>query len=125
VDRCCQLSETFGFNLQSFFVGSEENKALVSRTDYTQPLLFICEYAYAKLLEHYGVKGDAYVGHSIGEYVAAHLAGVFSLEDALRVVCVRGKIMAKADAGSMLSVSCYWQELTSLVEQYHVEFAAI
>ncbi|MCY7297443.1 type I polyketide synthase, partial [Alteromonas sp. a30] len=94
---------------------ADENKAVESKNDalnqthITQPALFIVEYALAKQLQYWGVQPDAMIGHSLGEYVAATLAGVFSLEDALKLVVVRGKLMGSvstegSSAGAMLSV---------------------
>ena len=72
------------------------------QTQYAQPALFIIEYALANLLIHYGLKPHAMIGHSIGEYVAACLAGIFSFEDAIALVCQRGLLMASIPAGEML-----------------------
>ena len=69
-----------------------------------QPAIFIIEYALAKLWMSWGIIPEVTIGHSIGEYVAATIAGVFSLEDALKVVAVRGKLMQQQPNGAMLSV---------------------
>ncbi|HLP59967.1 MAG TPA: acyltransferase domain-containing protein, partial [Candidatus Deferrimicrobium sp.] len=69
-----------------------------------QPVLFIFEYALARLLMHWGIKPHAMIGYSFGEYTAACLAGVFSLEDALKVIVARGKLIGTLPTGTMLSV---------------------
>jgi amino acid adenylation domain-containing protein len=76
----------------------------LEQTRYTQPALFTIEYAFAKLWQSWGVQPTAMVGHSIGEFVAACLADVFSLPDALQLVAARGKLMWDLPTGSMLSV---------------------
>ncbi len=76
----------------------------LKNTRYTQPALFITEYALARLWLSWGIQPTIYCGHSIGEYVAAHLAGVFSLTDALTLVATRGQLISDLPRGSMLSV---------------------
>ena len=71
----------------------ETETALINQTAYTQPLLFIIEYALAKQWMQWGVTPYVMIGHSIGEYVAACLAGVLSLTDALKLVARRGRLM--------------------------------
>ncbi|UCH95165.1 MAG: SDR family NAD(P)-dependent oxidoreductase, partial [Candidatus Aminicenantes bacterium] len=90
---------------------SDRSDILINQTEITQPVLFIFEYALAKLLIHWGIKPYAMIGHSIGEYVAACLSGVFSLEDALKLVVLRGKLMQNLPKGAMLGVSLAEEEL--------------
>jgi acyl transferase domain-containing protein len=82
----------------------EEATRQLTQTGNTQPALFVIEYALAQLWMELGIRPQAMVGHSIGEYVAACLAGVFSFEDALALVAARGQMMQSLPSGSMLSI---------------------
>lgn len=95
----------------------------LTQTEYTQPALFIIEYALAQLLIKIGIKPDAMIGHSIGEYVAACIAGVFSYEDAIALVCERGLLMSKAPRGAMIALECSEDELPAYQKIAHVELA--
>jgi phthiocerol/phenolphthiocerol synthesis type-I polyketide synthase E len=109
VDRCSELLRPhLGLDLREVLypAGAPEEAAERLRgTAITQPALFVVEYALATLFRHWGYVAEAMIGHSIGEYVAATLSGVFRLEDALRLVAARGALMQEMPAGSMLSVS--------------------
>ncbi len=87
----------------------------INQTQITQPVIFAIEYALARLLMHWGIKPYAMIGHSIGEYTAACLAEVFSLEDALKTVVLRGRLMQAMPHGSMLGVQISENRLKELL----------
>ncbi len=94
------------------------HEGLIHATRYTQPALFAFEYALARYLMSLGIEPERMIGHSLGEYVAATIAGVFRLEDALHIVCERGRLMdEKCDTGSMLSVSASVAEITPMLDR--------
>ncbi|WP_249219737.1 non-ribosomal peptide synthetase/type I polyketide synthase [Chitinophaga sp. HK235] len=107
------------------YTESESSPYDINETRYTQISLFIIEYALARYLEQLGIKADAYIGHSIGEYVAATLAGVFTLEDAIRLVIARGRLMQEMEAGSMLAISAREGVVKATIAQHHCEIAVI
>ncbi len=77
---------------------------MLERTEFAQPAIFITELALAELWQAWGVVPQAMVGHSLGEYVAATVAGVFAREDALHLVALRGRLMQALECGAMISV---------------------
>jgi len=93
-----------------------EAEALIHETSFTQPALFTVEYALARVWEALGILPTALVGHSIGEYVAACLAGVFPLEDALRLVALRGRLIQRCPKGGMLAVFLPEEKLLPLLK---------
>ncbi len=109
VDRCAEhLRPALGLDLRSVLYPPEGESAAASarltETMLTQAALFVVEYALARLLQHWGVQPQGCLGHSLGEYVAATLAGVFRLEDALELVALRGRLMQQMPAGVMTVV---------------------
>lgn len=116
MDRCFRiLRSRLGLDLHGIIYPqgavTEGAAEKLTQTMYTQPALFAIEYSLAKLWMSWGIHPSAMVGHSIGEYVAACLAGVFSLEDALAVVAARGRMMQELPGGSMLAVFLSEKEL--------------
>ena len=106
VDECAELLiPSLGIDIRDLVLGRDPGAdAKLRETRYTQPALFVVEYALALLWHSMGVRPAAMVGHSIGEYVAATVAGVFTLPDALRVVAARGRFMQSVPTGAMLAV---------------------
>jgi phthiocerol/phenolphthiocerol synthesis type-I polyketide synthase E len=103
-DRCAAgFNQELGIDLRSaIFDGTARD---LERTDRTQPALFTVQYALAKLVEAFGVRPAALAGHSIGEYTAAAIAGVFDLDTAIKVVAMRARLMHAAPRGVMVAVA--------------------
>jgi len=125
MDRCFEiLKPLMGYDIKEIlYPPATVNSQLVTKpekinqTEITQPVIFSFEYALATCLKKWGIKPCAMIGHSIGEYVAACLSGVFSLEDALKLVAARGKLMQNVSTGSMLSVPLSEEELNPLLKK--------
>lgn len=96
----------------------------IKNTFYTQPAIFIVEYAMAKLWMSWGIQPSIFVGHSIGEYVAAHFAGILTLKDALLLISSRAKMVSEVAKGSMLSVRLEADQLQALLTN-KISIAAI
>jgi len=101
------------------------NDGDVNQTANAQPLLFILEYALARLWMSWGVEPHAMIGHSIGEYVAACLAGVMTLPEALRLVALRGRLMQSMPAGAMLAVPATREKVEGWLRQGNLSIAAV
>ncbi|HEY6463423.1 MAG TPA: type I polyketide synthase, partial [Polyangiaceae bacterium] len=109
LDRCAEiLRPKLGRDLREIVYApperAEDARAELKRTEVTQTALFAVEYALARMLLGWGIEPDVLAGHSVGEFVAGCLAGVFDLESALTLVAARGRLMQSMPPGSMLSV---------------------
>jgi acyl transferase domain-containing protein/acyl carrier protein len=129
-EACEQLELHLEYPLKTFMFAEEGTpEALrLERTDLTQASLFALELALFRLLESLGMSPDILIGHSIGELVAAHVAGVFSLADACLLVAARGRLMASlADGGGMLALEASEDEAVEQLEgwQERLSIAAV
>lgn len=108
IDACVELLKgTAQEDILSVIYAQVANDAAHQKlkdTLYTQPALFITSYAMAQLWMSWGINPAVLTGHSIGEFVAAHLAGIFSLPDAIKLIATRAEMVSKAEPGDMLSV---------------------
>ena len=119
VDTCNEfLISNFKIDIKQIIYSEDnsikaENK--LKNTRFTQPALFVVEYALAKLWMSWGIQPTVFCGHSIGEFVGAHLAGILSLEDALKLITIRGKLVSELPKGSMLSIRLSKKELDQVL----------
>jgi amino acid adenylation domain-containing protein len=104
---------------------ADANTGDLNKTRYAQPAVFVIEYALALLLMEWGIKPEAMIGYSTGEYTAACLSGVLSLEDALFLLAKRAQLIEELPEGSMLAVPLSEQELLPLIENQEVYVAII
>jgi len=129
IDQCSKLLQPhLSLDVRNILYPEEKNveeaTQILKQTSITQPVLFTVEYALAKLWMSWGVRPAAMVGHSIGEYVAACLSGVFSFEDALLLVATRGHLMQQMPTGSMLAVQLSQEDVQPFLGQ-NVSLAAV
>ncbi|SEL85781.1 myxalamid-type polyketide synthase MxaB [Stigmatella aurantiaca] len=129
MDACdALLAAEVGWSLKEVLYGPEAEAARIHRTEYAQPLLFALEYALAMLWQSWGVQPAAVMGHSLGEYVAACVAGVFSLEDGLKLVAARGRLMgALPEGGAMMAFAADEETVRQLIAPFpdEVSLAAV
>lgn len=103
-------------------MGEPDVARLLDDTAFTQPALFAVEYALAQLWKSWGVEPAVVMGHSVGEYVAACLAGVFSLEDGLRLIVARGRLMSALPRdGSMVAVFATQQQVSDALRGFEAD----
>jgi acyl transferase domain-containing protein len=120
VDRCLELLDpALAGRIRPLLfpeqARAEAASSALERPSLALPALFSTQYAMAMLLKSWGITPDAMIGHSMGEYTAAHLAGVFSLPDALTLVAFRGRLFETLPPGAMLSVPLPESELVPLL----------
>ncbi|CCI31025.1 type I polyketide synthase [Microcystis sp. T1-4] len=106
-------------SLLSVIYPQEPRSTLINQTQYTQAALFSFEYALAKLWQAWGIQPTAVIGHSLGEYVAACIANVFSLEDAVKLVAKRGQLIQNLPAnGTMAMVALPADSIVPYLDSY-------
>lgn len=120
VDQCAErLMPELKQDIRHVLFPSEqqthEAAELIHQTWVTQPALFVTEYALARLFQSWGIQPHAMIGHSVGEYTAACLADVFTLEVALRLIATRGRLIQQQRPGSMLAIMRSEQECRSFL----------
>src|SRR5215213_6652776 len=125
VDHCATvLQGLLGVDLRTMLYRDAGGKQL-QQTQWAQPALFVTEYALTEQLRACGVVPEALLGHSIGGWVAATFAGVFKLDDALRLVALRGRLMQRMPAGAMLSVALPEAEMEQRIAQRQKELGRV
>lgn len=123
VDKCCEIVKpVLNLDLRELIYPDENQldsaSKLLNETSITQPALFVVEYALARYLMNMGIIPSAATGHSIGEYVAACIAGVFTPEDALKAVAERGRLMGIQEKGDMLAIGLSEKDVLPLLNEY-------
>lgn len=130
LDQCNEILKNYLEKplLSVIYPESEQDALLLNETIYTQPALFALEYALAELWKSWGIEPDYVYGHSIGEYVAACVAGFFSLEDGLKLITARGRLMQSLlRNGEMAVIFANHEKVATVLEPYldRVSIAAI
>jgi len=129
IDRCAEtLKHLTNGDLREMFRQRDPGEAsqeILRRTTVAMPSIFVVEHALAKLWMSWGLKPEAMIGHSLGEYVAAVLSGVFALEDALALVALRGRLFEALPSGAMLSINLPEETVRALVPDGQLSLAAV
>lgn len=127
-DRCIEILKLYFDVPLKQIIFDDNSCGSINQTQYAQPALFTIEYSLAQLWMSWNIQPHAVMGHSIGEYVAATIAGVFSLEDALKLVANRAKLMQRLPQnGSMVSILENVELVKEIIKPYQdiVSIAAI
>ncbi|PSF37562.1 short-chain dehydrogenase [Aphanothece hegewaldii CCALA 016] len=127
-DQCDEILKPYLEQSLKEILYTSPNSHLLNQTCYTQSALFTLEYALFQVWQSWGIQPTAVIGHSIGEYVAACIAGVFSLEDALKLIAQRAKLVQKLPQnGIMLAVVADEATVRQIIEQhsFSLDIAAV
>lgn len=118
MDDCLSVLATVdSIDLKSIMLGTYLEGIDLQNTSIAQPFLFTIEYALAKCFIQLGIHPAAMIGHSLGEYTAACLSGVLTLQDAMRLVCARGQLMQQSPVGQMISILATEAEIRPLLSE--------
>jgi len=123
LNDCDELLRPY-LGVSLFDILFDPQSEMINQTQYTQPALFALEYALAELWKSWGIVPSVVIGHSVGEYVAACIAGVFSLVDGLRLIAERGRLMQMTAPGAMAAVSADESEVSAAIGNHAVSIAA-
>ncbi|WP_428413468.1 type I polyketide synthase, partial [Legionella sp.] len=121
VDQCSQLLVDHLSEPLTSVMFDPKQASLLNETQYTQPALFVLQYALAQLWMSWGILPMAVIGHSVGEYVAATVAGVMSLADGLKLIAARARLMQAQQEGSMLSVNVDETRAQALMHEFKTQ----
>ena len=120
LEQCDEILQPYlEYSLLEVLYPSNSKGSLLDETGYTQPALFALEYALATLWQSWGIQPSVVMGHSVGEYVAACIAGVFSLEDGLKLIAIRGQLMqALPEEEGMVAILTDEERVITILEAY-------
>lgn len=126
IDHCNELAEAYLPQplLSALYPQSEDQQALMNTMTYGQPAIFALQVALAELWRAWGVQPAVVAGHSLGEYAAAVVAGIFSQEDGLKLVCARGRLMDHLpQSGSMASIFATEEQVAEIIQPYAADIS--
>ena len=117
LDRCAEILSSYLDVPLLEILDPQSGESLLNQTKYTQPAIFAIEYALAQLWQSWGIKPSLVMGHSVGEYVAAVVAGIFSLADGLKLIAERGRLMQSLPQnGSMVALMADGDKVLAAIE---------
>ncbi|MDI9818483.1 MULTISPECIES: type I polyketide synthase [unclassified Legionella] len=119
VEQCCKITEgLLDYDLREVLLNTPK-EININHTLYAQPALFVYEYALARWFLSLGLRPTLLLGHSLGEYVAACIAEIMTLEECLRLVCIRAKLIASLpENGAMLAITLESEKVTELIRPF-------
>ncbi|WP_113675573.1 type I polyketide synthase [Vallitalea guaymasensis] len=126
IDKCISyIYKIYGITSNDKISSEEALYQFLNNPQYVQIAIFTFEYALCRYLINLGIKPDVMIGHSLGEYVAACISGVFTFEDAIRLLKERVRLVETLPKGNMLSVSMTRHEIDSILDKFNISLAAI